>query len=198
MADTLPIWFDGFKKIFAENGIELTTRQIAEEVIGDWEGPKKMGIIDSEKFIADLEEEVMDKLNNVKLNTGAFEIMNKIKLNGGKIAVVTASRKRWVKNALRNNNLREIVDVFLGKEDVGFVKPDPEVIFKAVELMVGNPGETIIVGDNGKDIVAGRRAGIDTCLYFPPRYEVYYKKETQLGFGATYVIEDFREMEKFL
>ncbi len=198
LADTLPIWFAGFKKIFAEHGIEVTTRIIADEVIGDWDGPKRLGIADTEKFFADLEKEVINKLNEVKLNPGAFEMLSKIKANGGKIAVITASRKRWVKTALRNNGLRDLVDVFLGKEDVEFVKPDPEAIFKALELMRGKIGESIMVGDNEKDIMTGRRAGVSTGLYFPKRYEEYYSKEKQLNLSASYVIADFGEMGKLM
>jgi len=198
LADTLPIWFEGFKKVFAKHGIVVTNEIIAKEVIGDWQGPERLGITNIEKFFTELEEEVLEKLNNVRLNLGALEVLKAIRAKGGKIAVVTASRKRWVKTALRNNGLRDLVDVFLGKEDVEFVKPDPEAIFKALRLMQGKPEETLMVGDNGKDVMAGRRAGMHTGLYFPKRYEEFYEKETQLSFGATYVIEDFGELEKIL
>lgn len=198
LADTLPIWFEGFKKVFAKYGIQVSTETIANEVIGDWQGPEKLGITNSDKFFVELEAEVIDKLNNVKLNPGAFELLKKIKSGGGKIAVVTASRKRWVKTALRNNGLRDLVDVFLGKEDVEFVKPDPEAIFKALEMMRGKVEETMMIGDNGKDIMAGRRAGVKTGLYFPKKYVEFYGKDGQKNFGSAYVFENFGEIEKFL
>ncbi|HCX26142.1 TPA: hypothetical protein DHT69_04860, partial [Candidatus Collierbacteria bacterium] len=136
----------------------VTNEIIAKEVIGDWQGPERLGVTNSEAFFEELEAEVFDKLNAVKLNPGVLELLKRIKTDGGKIAVVTASRKRWVKTALRNNGLRDLVDVFLGKEDVEFVKPHPEAIEKALRLMGGKPEEALMVGDNGKDIVAGRRA----------------------------------------
>lgn len=198
LADTLPIWFEEFKKIFAKYGIAVTNEMIGNEIIGDWDGPGRLGITDSEKFFAELEAEVKEKLNAVGLNPGAKGILELIKANGGKIAVVTASRKRWVKTALRNNGLRELVDVFLGKEDVEFVKPDPEAVFKALKLMRGTLEETLMIGDNGKDIMAGRRAGVKTGLYFPKRYEEFYGKDGQKNFEPAYVIEDFKDLEKFL
>ncbi|NCP47164.1 hypothetical protein AUJ42_01350 [Candidatus Collierbacteria bacterium CG1_02_44_10] len=198
LADTLPILFSGFKKIFANYDIQVTNKVIGKEVIGDWGGPERLGISDSEKFFAELETEVLDKLNTVKLNQGVFELLSQIKQNGGKIGVVTASRKRWVKGSLRKNGLRELVDVFLGKEDVEYVKPDPEGVLKALEIMRGKPEEAIMIGDNEKDIMAGRRAGVDTGIYFPSRYEEYYVRDKQLCLGANYVIQDFGEMEKFL
>lgn len=195
LADTLPIWFAGYTKVFDRYGVTVTNEIIAREVIGDWQGPERLGVTKTEEFFNDLENEVMDKLNEAKLNPGVFEVLKQIKEKGGKIAVVTASKKRWVKGALRSNGLRDLVDVFLGKEDVTYVKPDPESLNKALRMMGGNKEEAIMIGDNGKDVLAGKAAGMDTGLYFPPKYEEFYKRETQDRFGATMMITDFDELE---
>lgn len=198
MADTLPIWFEAYTKIFAKHGISVTNEIIARDVLGDWEGPQRLGIVDSVLFFEELESEVIDRLDVAKLNPGVMSILKQIKEKGGKIGVVTASRKRWVKRALRNNELRDLVDVFLGKEDVSFVKPDPESLLKAIKLMGGNVSEAIMIGDNGKDIRAGKAAGMDTGLYFPTRYEEFYNKESQLRFGADIVFGEFGDLEEIL
>lgn len=195
LADTLPIWFEGYIKTFAKFGIEVTPEMMGREVLGDWEAPKRLGITNEDEFYIELEKEVLEKLNNAKLNPEAFEILNRIKEKGGKIAVVTASKKRWVKRALRSNGLRDLVDVFLGKEDVEMVKPDPEGLLKAIRLMGGRADEAIMIGDNGKDILAGKAAGMATGLYFPKRYEEFYDRKIQMGWGAMYMIEDFGELE---
>ena len=127
---------------------------------------------------------MIDRLDVAKLNPGVFDFLTLIKRSGGKIAVVTASRKRWVKRALRENGLRDLVSVFLGKEDVTYVKPDPESLLKAIKLMGGNVKEAIMIGDNGKDMIAGKMAGMDTALYFPKRYEEYYSKDVQGRWGS--------------
>ena len=93
--------------------------------------------------------------------------------------------------------MRDLVDVFLGKEDVFNVKPDPESLLKALRLLGGEVSESIMIGDNGKDIVAGKAAGMDTGLYFPKKYDEFYKKEIQMGWGQTYLFSNFSEMEKF-
>jgi pyrophosphatase PpaX len=196
LADTLPIWFAGYKKIFANHGIKVSNEVVAKEVIGDWSGPERLGITDSDAFFDEMESEVLEKLNEAKLNPGVMEILKGIKEKGGKIAVVTASKKRWVKTALRNNGLRELVDVFLGREDVEYVKPDPESMFKALRLMGGKSEEAIMIGDNGKDVQAGKAAGMDTGLYFPKKYEEFYTKEIQVRWGATFMFADFFELKK--
>lgn len=198
LADTLPIWFEAYRKIFAKHGVKVNNEIIMKEVLGDWSAPERLGVVKIEDFFADLESEVLDRLDVAKLNPGVFEMLNQIKKAGGKIAVVTASRKRWVKRALRNNELRDLVNVFLGKEDVTYVKPDPESLLKALRLMGGRADEAIMIGDNGKDIKAGKAAGMDTGLYFPKRYEEFYNREMQLKWGATYVFDDFNELGKLL
>jgi pyrophosphatase PpaX len=198
LANTLPIWFAGYKKIFAKHGIEVDNEVIAREVLGDWEGPRRLGIVNEEEFFMELENEVMEQLNAAKLNPDVYETLTLIKQSGGKIGVVTASKKRWVKGALRNNGLRDLVDVFLGKEDVLYVKPDPESLLKAMNLMGAKKEETVMVGDSQKDILAAKRAGVESCLYFPKKYEEFYDAKFQRSLGATKVIEDFKELEKFV
>lgn len=198
LANTLPIWFAGYKKVFGMHGIMVTNEIISKEVLGDWDGPRRLGITNEEMFFDELEKEVIDQLNEVKLNPNAYETLTLIKQSGGRIAVVTASKKRWVKTALRASGLRDLVDVFLGREDVEHVKPNPESIQKALKLMSGRAGEAVMIGDNGKDVMAGQRAGVDTGLYFPERYEEYYSEEVQRGWKSTFIFTDFSELKSLM
>lgn len=198
LADTLPVWFEGYKNILKKHGIEMTSEEIGNDLFGEWDGPKKYGITNLEGFYEELSALVIDKLNEVKLNSGVMELLERIKTDGGKIAVITSSRKKWVKGALRNNGLRDSVDVFLGKEDVEFDKPHPEGVLKALGLMKGRLEEAVMMGDNGKDIMAGRQAGVRTGLYFPDRYVEYYGKDGQINFGPSFVFKDFAEVGRVL
>lgn len=198
LANTLPIWFAGYKKVFAHYGIKVDNKIISKEILGDWEGPGRLGIVDDEKFFKDLENEVLIKIDAAGLNPNVKEILTLIKQSGGKIGVVTASRKRWVKIALRNNGLRDLIDVFLGKEDAEHVKPDPESVLKALRYMEGKKTEAIMIGDNEKDIRAAKNAGIDSCLYFPQKYEEFYDTKYQEELGATYIIGNFEEVEDLI
>ena len=54
LAKTLNIWLDAYKKLFSEYGIQISEQTITTKVFGDWEGPKKVGIQDNEKFTKEL------------------------------------------------------------------------------------------------------------------------------------------------
>ena len=197
LANTLPIWFAGYKKVFGQFGIKVDNETIAREVLGDWQGPARLGIQNDEAFFAELEKEVLDKVTAAELNPGVLEMVKLIKEKGGRVGVITASKKRWVKTALKRN-LSGFVDVFLGKEDVVEVKPDPEALIKTLKYMGGRAEESVMIGDNGKDIQAAKRAGTDSCLYFPERYKEFYKKEVQMAWGQTRTITDFKELRELI
>jgi HAD superfamily hydrolase (TIGR01509 family) len=197
LADTLPDWFRAYKKILFQNGVEATDDTVRQVTFGRTD-VRELGITDAEKFFDEVEQEIRPSLDGAMLNEGALKMLMRIKNIGGKVGVVTDSKKKWVKIALRNNGLRELVDVFLAREDVERRKPDPEVIWKALKYMGGNVSDTLVTGDNWRDVEAAKAAGVDSCLYFPKRYEQFYGREMQKRLGATMMIEDFGEMERLI
>lgn len=194
LANTLTDWFLAHKKILLQNGIEVTDEVLCQEVFGRLD-VKDLGVVDEEKFADDVEAEILSSLDAAVLNPGALEFLTAIKKAGGKIGIVTNSKKRWVKHALRNNGLRDIVDVFLGREDITNQKPDPEIIQKALNFMGGKLEETLMIGDNWRDVMAAREAGVDCALYFPEEYEKYYVANSQRNLAAKYLVKSFSELE---
>ncbi len=198
LGNTLPLWFETFKKVFKEYGVELSYYDIGKNVIGVVNAPLQYGISDLDAFYARVDGLIIKKLEEVDLNEGAKKMLEEIKKRGGKMAVVTTSRKRWVKGAYRKNGLRELVDVFLGKEDVVKHKPDPEILYSALRRMNGSVKEAIMIGDTANDVWAAKNAGMDSALYYPDEYEQYYDKESQKFLGATYTIKSFEELSKLV
>jgi len=198
LADSLPLWFEAFQKVFAEYGKRVTFKQIGEKVIGDWEGPSKYGIENQEEFFLKMENELMPKLPFVEINPGAKELIEKIKKLGGKVAVVTNAKKKYVEEAMQKNGLVNLVDVFLTKEDVKRYKPDPMMLNRALGMVGGEPKNALMVGDTGKDILAAKNAGMDSALYYPKKYEEYYARRLQESLKPTYTIRGFADLGRFL
>lgn len=198
LGNTLPMWFWSFQETFLEYGIEATYSDIGREVIGDWEGPAKLGINNLEEFFGKVERRILPALPQTKLNPGVEEMIGEIKKAGGKIGILTTSKRIWVEPALKNLGIMDKVDIFLGKEDVEMFKPDPEIIYKSENLLRGDKSEYVMTGDTVKDVLAAKNAGIESILYFPKRYEVFYDKASQESLPATYLIRDFAEFKNFL
>ena len=69
-------------------------------------------------------------------------------------------------------------------------KPQPNVIFKSLEVFGVRPEECLLVGDAAPDMEAGRRAGVKTCGV---RYG-YGNVQQMMAFEPDYWIDDIRQL----
>jgi pyrophosphatase PpaX len=99
----------------------------------------------------------------VKEFAGVTETIQTLKERGYKLAVVTTKRHDVTLKGLRLMNLEQFFEVIVAYDHVTKTKPDPEPIFKALEQLDSTPSETIMVGDNFHDILAGKNAGTLTA-----------------------------------
>lgn len=125
------------------------------------------GAMDPEK----VEEMVLDyrtyNLANhdslVKEFVGVMETIETLKKKGYKLAIVTTKREDVAFKGLRLMKLDQFFDVMIAYDHVKKVKPDPEPIFLALEKLDSKPEETLMVGDNFHDVLAGKNAGTKTA-----------------------------------
>ncbi|MCL6570267.1 MAG: pyrophosphatase PpaX [Bacillus sp. (in: Bacteria)] len=99
----------------------------------------------------------------VKEFTGVLETVRTLKEQGYKLGVVTTKRLDMTLKGLHLMNLAEFFEVIVASDHVKNVKPDPEPIFNALKQLGSTPAETIMVGDNFHDILAGKNAGTTTA-----------------------------------
>jgi HAD superfamily hydrolase (TIGR01509 family) len=69
-------------------------------------------------------------------------------------------------------------------------KPEPDVIFKSIELFGVRPEDCLMVGDSAADMEAGRRAGVAICAV---RYG-YGDPAEMARFNPDYWIDDLRQL----
>ncbi|MED3561589.1 pyrophosphatase PpaX [Bacillus xiapuensis] len=99
----------------------------------------------------------------VKEFPNVLETIQTLKEKGYKLGIVTTKKHDVSLKGLRLMKLEEYFDVIVAMDHVTKVKPDPEPIFKALEQINSTPKETIMVGDNFHDILAGKNAGTKTA-----------------------------------
>lgn len=193
LGKTLDVWFECIKKHLNKRDIYPTDDQIVKG-FGDWEFGIKMGVTDNDTFIKELLEEVNKKLLDVELYNNVFSILETLKLNGVKTALVTSSVRPSVTPALEKYNLSKFFNTILTGEDVINHKPDPEMLYKAMKNLGAVKEETIIVGDGPKDIGAGKNAGIKTVCFYPEDNKKFYNEADIKSFDADFVINDLLEI----
>ena len=81
---------------------------------------------------------------------------------GGRKSTATTKGTPTTRSVLEHFGLLQFFDHVQGTD--GFpAKPEPDVIFKSLEVFGVGPEQCLMVGDSPADMKAGRRAGVKTC-----------------------------------
>ena len=109
------------------------------------------------QFNHDHHDELVEEYETV------YETVQELKKQGYKVGIVTTKARQTVEMGLKLSKLDEFFDVVVTIDDVEHVKPHPEPLQKALQLLDAKPEEALMVGDNHHDIVGGQNAGTKTA-----------------------------------
>jgi len=94
---------------------------------------------------------------------GVYETVETLHERGFKLGIVTAKILYTAKKGLKLCRLEPFFDTVIALDHTTRPKPDPEPVFKALDRLGSTPEETIMIGDNYHDILAGKNAGTKTA-----------------------------------
>lgn len=194
IANTLDLWLESYREVFAMYKLEVTDDQIVREIFGSWDAPKYFGINDLDKFKNELVELVRNKYLNSELFPNIGNLLKTLKERGKKIGIVSSSDKQGILAKLTKEGLLDYFDLILGKDDVIEHKPSPEVIISALRTLNMSKYECVIVGDSRNDILAGQNAGIDTILFYPQTHKKFYNLGELQSLKPTFIIQGFEDL----
>ncbi len=124
---------------------------------------------------------------------GALEVLDTIK---GKLPIilVTNGIGRVQRGRLDKGNLWHYFHSVIISQEVGTQKPDPKMLFAALETLEGvSKEDALMCGDSlTSDILAANRAGIDACWYNPKG------KQLPEDMHAEYEIRDIRDLTSII
>jgi HAD superfamily hydrolase (TIGR01509 family) len=80
-------------------------------------------------------------------------------LMGYRKAIITNTPKDCTKQLLQKFDISEFFEAIVTSDDVTHAKPDPEIVFKACEVLKVEPSTVMLIGDTTSDVKAGRAAG---------------------------------------
>jgi len=198
LAKTLDIWLEAYKVTFAEYDLFPNDKEITQTVFGDWEGPAKLGVQDTDEFFEKLLERVNAEMPTVQLYNNAFAVVESLKNEGKQLALITTSARETIQKPLENSQLESFFDTIITAEDVTNHKPDPEPVDKAISLLGGTKEQAIIIGDSKSDLGAAQNATIDSILYYPPHNEIFYDLNMLKSYQPMYIVNDLSEILKIV
>lgn len=91
---------------------------------------------------------------------GVEELLASLQLRGVRWGIVTNKSQRFTDPLVRNMALLSDAAVVISGDTTPFAKPHPEPIFEATRRLKLEPFQCVYVGDDKRDIEAGRAAGM--------------------------------------
>lgn len=167
LADTLPVCFYSFQKVFRKYDNRVLSNQ---EIIAMF-GPSEVGIIQQNLLFKDRIKEAIDDYyfyyakehgNLVEMNKEVIDLIGLIHQKGILTGIVTGKARRSYEISLKHLFPNEVFKVSVTGDDVVDPKPHPEGIIKAMNVLGCTPQETLFIGDSNADIEAGARANVKT------------------------------------
>lgn len=176
LANTLPICFYAFQRVFKEfDNKDLTSKEIKEMF-----GPSETGIITKNLSNPNKDEaieyfyEKYSELHKdlVECNPEIIELLQSLKEIDIKMGIFTGKAKRSLDISLKALDMEGMFDVIITGDDVINPKPDPEGLLMALSLLKVKNSEAVYIGDSDADIVAGLKANVFTIgVQWLPEYQ---------------------------
>lgn len=91
----------------------------------------------------------------------ALPTLRALRAQGAKIAIVSNKTGSRVRERFLRDGATDLVDLFIGSEDVKNPKPHPEGIKRALSALGGRPEQALYTGDSETDAQTAKNAGTD-------------------------------------
>jgi len=85
-----------------------------------------------------------------------------LKTEGYTLALATNKPIEFVGNMLKHFNIDSYFNIYLGGGSTEFKKPHPQILQKICQELGIKPSKSVMVGDSSSDILAAKRANIDS------------------------------------
>jgi putative hydrolase of the HAD superfamily len=145
---------------------EHLTRAIGDERERMWhEALERVGIGDRALAVRCADGYVRARTRALELTPGSLDVLTALRERGCKLGLVTNGFAATHHDKIDRLGLRERMDAFFLADEVGMVKPDPELFRHACRVLGSEPSRTAMVGDRyARDVVGAHEAGLFTVL----------------------------------
>jgi putative hydrolase of the HAD superfamily len=101
----------------------------------------------------------------LELAPGALDVLAALRAHGCKLGLVTNGFAATHHEKIDRLGLRALMDAFFIADEVGMLKPDPELYRHACRVLGSEPAATAMVGDRyGRDVLGAHEVGLFTVL----------------------------------
>jgi pyrophosphatase PpaX len=176
--------------------LHLSDQQIVQKLFGRYEeGIRELPIPSGD--LAGLGKEIIafgrQQMPLVDLYPGALELLRVLVRKKRKIGLITASYRDVIQIAIARHELLDVFGIVVTGDEVKAQKPDPDGILTALRFFGAKPERAVMIGDSKKDLLAGRNAGIDTVLFYPPEHATQHDMSELMACIPAHTIHSWQE-----
>lgn len=196
LAKSHDMWLELVRGQLVPRGIELTDEQLVRQIFGRYdEGMKELGFSDEEisRLGRELENAAKEQYKLIDLFPDARVVLQTLKTKNKKLGLVTATYRDAINVAVGNHQLFALFDVVVTGDEMAAQKPDPSGLLLALEKIGVLPARALMSGDSPKDLLAGKNAGTDTLLFYPPEHEAQHPLAELKRCNPTFTIRAWQE-----
>jgi len=198
LVDSMPYHVEAWKRVMARYGIEVdpveiylaegaTTMEVAAELFHRHNKPASPDEV--QKLVRE-KRDVYLANNATQINDGVIEVLEYLKENRYRLALVTGSIRSQVEPVL-GPEICGWFDCIVTAEDVERGKPDPEPYLRAIQRLHIAPSEALVVENAPLGIRAGKSAGCGVVA-ITSTLSPYHLRE------ADAIVHDFMELRRRL
>lgn len=203
LIDTAPDMVDALNRMLSRHGkAQLPYARVRNTVSRGSLALVKLGFGDSlpEPELKNLQNEYLSVYaENLCAGSRPFEGMTdalaELEAAGVRWGVVTNKPGWLTEPLLRQLKLYERAGCVVSGDTLAVRKPDPAPLLHAADLVQRRPQQCIYVGDDRRDVDAGRAAGMYTVV---ARYGYIEDGEDPLRWGADDMIDDVAQLRRWL
>jgi len=141
-----------------------------EQVIRSAYLEASLGNISPDEFWnrVDVAPELEDEfLSRHSLNPGIIELLSRAKDNGISVWCLSNDVGRWSAKLRKNLGIEKFLKGAIISGDVGVRKPDKEIYAILIHSIGYKIEDILFVDDREKNVIASRKAGIETIMFNP-------------------------------
>lgn len=147
------------------------------------------------KSLAEVKRSIyLKKVGNISPFPGVVDGVRELKKLGLRIAIASSTSREIIEAVTKNVGIYDLIDAYVGSDDVVRRKPHPEMFLRAMERIGVKPREAIVVGDTKYDITPANELGAISIL-------ICWRKCSEVDVRPTfyaYNINDVVEIAKIL
>ncbi|MEM0153368.1 MAG: HAD family phosphatase [Ignisphaera sp.] len=161
-------WIEACKLLGISAKLDSTTINMIKDLVGLAAEDIALTITGDEskaKNLAELKRRIyLEKIDSITPFPGVVDGIRKLRELGLRIAIASSTSRATIEAVTKNTGIINLIDDYVGSDEVIRRKPDPEMFLKAMKKIGIEPNEAIVVGDTKYDIAPANQLGAISIL----------------------------------